>query len=436
VAPPPRRSKRKWILAAVALAAVAMAGVAGWRYGSRAWRQINANNETIIPTAQVHRGDVSLAVSALGELRGVNPDVLVAPMIGGSELHVVQMRSTGDPVKAGDIIVQFDTAEQEFKLKEAEADFAEAEQKLANAKAARDAQEEEDRYALAKAKSDVRLAELDVRKNPLLPALVAKQNDMALEAWGQHLTQLEQNLLNRKATGAAAIASQEAARGKAETQASVARQNIQAMSLKAKRDGYVSVKANTSGNFFFWGMTLPVYQIGDSVRPGMAVAEIPDMKNWEIAANIGELDRGHIALGEPVAITIIAAPMRPFRGHVSNLGGTTGPPWDRRFECKIQLDDPSSELRPGMSAQIVVTTDAMRNVLWLPSQALFESDGRTFVYVRSGATFSPKDVKLVRRSETRVVIEGLAEGQVVALANPGEMRQKKAAKGAMQSIPK
>jgi biotin carboxyl carrier protein len=309
-------------------------------------------------------------------------------------------------------------------------------QKLANAKAARDAQEEEDRYALAKAKSDVRLAELDVRKNPLLPALVAKQNDMALEAWGQHLTQLEQNLLNRKATGAAAIASQEAARGKAETQASVARQNIQAMSLKAKRDGYVSVKANTSGNFFFWGMTLPVYQIGDSVRPGMAVAEIPDMKNWEIAANIGELDRGHIALGEPVAITIIAAPMRRFRGHVSNLGGTTGPPWDRRFECKIQLDDPSSELRPGMSAQIVVTTDAMRNVLWLPSQALFESDGRTFVYVRSGATFSPKDVKLVRRSETRVVIEGLAEGQVVALANPGEMRQKKAAKGAMQSIPK
>jgi HlyD family secretion protein len=259
---------------------------------------------------------------------------------------------------------------------------------------------------------------------------------MALEAWGQHLTQLEQNLLNRKATGAAAIASQEAARGKAETQASVARQNIQAMSLKAKRDGYVSIKANTSGNFFFWGMTLPVYQIGDSVRPGMAVAEIPDMKNWEIAANIGELDRGHIAVGEPVAITIIAVPMRPFKGHVSNLGGTTGPPWDRRFECKIQLDDASSELRPGMSAQIVVTTDAMRNVLWLPSQALFESDGRTFVYVRSGVMFSPKDVKLVRRSETRVVIEGLTEGQVVALANPGEMKQKKATKGAMQSIPK
>jgi len=38
--------------------------------------------------------------------------------------------------------------------------------------------------------------------------------------------------------------------------------------------------------------------------------------------------------------------------------------------------------------------------------------------------FSPQDVKLIRRSESQVVIEGLSEGQVVALANPGKQNNK------------
>jgi HlyD family secretion protein len=91
----------------------------------------------------------------------------------------------------------------------------------------------------------------------------------------------------------------------------------------------------------------------------------------------------------------------------------------------MALDDPSPELRPGMSAQLVVTTDEMRGVLSVPSQALFESDGRTFVYVRSGRSFAAKDVKLLRRNETRAVVSGLSEGQMVALANPVELAKKK-----------
>jgi multidrug efflux pump subunit AcrA (membrane-fusion protein) len=90
-----------------------------------------------------------------------------------------------------------------------------------------------------------------------------------------------------------------------------------------------------------------------------------------------------------------------------------------------------------MSAQIVVTTDELHGVLSLPAQALFESDGRTFVYVKQAGSFVPKDVKLARRSEMRVVVEGLSEGQEVALSNPTETEKKKAASGsALQSLGK
>lgn len=415
---PKRRRYLVALLVIVGLGAMVFAGV-------RVYRNLAKAQNTEVPTAKVERGDVTLAITAKGELRGGNPQVLAAPMTGGTEMHITQLRKTGEEVKPGDVIVQLDTSDQEFKLQEAEADLAEASQNLVKAKAQREAEAEEDHYALLKAQTDVQLAELDVRKNPLLAAIAARENDLALEGARDHLKQTELNLATRKKTGEAGIAIQEAARAKAEAQAVTARQNIEAMTLRAQRAGYVAIKENTNTNFFFTGMVLPFFQVGDAVHPGMAIAEIPDLNNWEIVAKVGELDRGHLQPGDPVSIAIIAAPDRQFHGRVKDLGGMTGNFWDRHFECKISLDDPIRALRPGMSATVVVTTDQLHHVLSLPTQALFESDGRTFVYVRSGDAFGAKDIKLVRRNETRAVVDGLKEGEVVALANPLEVNKKK-----------
>jgi HlyD family secretion protein len=435
----PRRTSRRpnwirWIVFALLIAAAL--GIAVF-YGVRAYRNITGTKEAVTPTAKVLRGDVTLAVTARGALRGGNSEDLTAPLTGGLDMHLTSLKEGGTEVKKGEIVAEFDTTEQDYKLKEAEADLAEADQKLAQAAAQRDAQAEEDRYALLKAQTDVKLAELEVRRNPLLSQLTARENTLTLDAAKDHLAQLQRNLANRKATSDAAIAIQEAGRVKAESQAKTARENIDAMTLRSHRDGYVSVKQNSSGNILFFGMVLPIFQVGDLVRPGMAVAEIPDLKNWEVGANIGELDRGHLSVGQKVDIKVVAVPGRPYHGHVKEIGGTSGAPWDRHFECKIALDDPTAELRPGMSANIVVTTDEMKGVLSLPAQALFESDGRTFVYMQTAAGFTPHDVTLVRRNEMRVVLTGVNAGQLVALANPVDNGKKKAGAGsAMPSLPK
>jgi multidrug efflux pump subunit AcrA (membrane-fusion protein) len=429
-----RPNFRRWIVLSVLTLAVS--GATAW-YGLRAWRNITGTKETAIPTAKVLRGDVTLTVTARGALRGGNSEQLTAPLTGGLDMHLTSLKESGTEVKAGEVVAEFDTTEQEYKLKEAEADLAEAEQHLVQARAQRDAQNEEDRYALLKAQTDVKLAELDVRKNPLLPPLTARENTLALDAAKDHLTQLERNLANRKTTNDASIAIQEAGRSKAESQAKTARENIEAMTLRAHRSGYVSVKQNTGGNILFFGMALPVFQVGDLVRPGMAVAEIPDLSNWEVGANIGELDRGHLSMGQKVEIKVVALPGHPYKGHVKEIGGTSGAPWDRHFECVMALDDPTGELRPGMSANIVITTDRMKGVLSLPAQALFESDGRTFIYVQTPEGFRAKDVTLVRRNEMRVVLTGIQEGQLVAMANPTDMAKKKSETGsAMQSLHK
>ena len=419
---------------------VAGLGAAGW-YGLRTWRGMTGTKEAAVPVAKVLRGDVTLTVTAKGSLRGGNSEDLTAPLTGGTDMHLTSLREGGTGIRKGEVVAEFDTTEQEYKLKEAEADLAEADQHLLQAKAQREAQDEEDRYALLKAETDVKLAELDVRKNPLLPPLTARENTLALDAANDHLTQLQHNLANRKATGDASIAIQEAGRSKAESQAKTARDNIGAMTLRAHRDGYVSVKQNTATNILFFGMLLPTFQVGDLVRPGMAVAQIPDLNSWQVSANIGELDRGHLSQGQPVAISVVALPGHQFKGHVSEIGGTSGSPWDRHFECKISLDDPTGELRPEMSASVVITTDELKGVLSLPAQALFESDGRTYVYSQTAAGFAPADVTLVRRNEMRVVLTGVKEGQLVALASPVDSAKDTAKKkttggGALQALPK
>jgi hypothetical protein len=110
------------------------------------------------------------------------------------------------------------------------------------------------------------------------------------------------------------------------------------------------------------------------------------------------------------------------------MGGTTGPPWDRKFECRMALDESGPELRPGMTSNMVITIDTLDDVLWVPSQALFDRDGRNFVYLQTPNGFVPQDVTLVQRSESQAVLTGIKEGDLVAMSNP-DLANKPAAGG-------
>lgn len=391
-----------------------------------------------VPVATVKRGDVRFFVTAKGQLIGGNSQKLIAPMVGSQELVITQLRRPGELVNQNDVVVEFDTTEQEYELLEAQADLAEAEEQVKRASAETEARKEETRFALANAEAQVKLAELECGKNSLVSAISARQNDLALEAARDLLRQLREDLANQGVTSAASIAIQEAARKKALVRAETAKRNIDTMTLRAADTGYFAPEQNTyGGNTFYFGMEVPIFQAGDTIRAGMAVAQIPDLRKWEVTARIGELDRGYLAEGQAATVRVIAVPEKTFRGKVKQIGGTMGPPWDRHFDCRIELEELSPALRQGMSVQLEIVAGEARNVLWLPSQALFESDGRHFVYLRQGNGFEMRDVKLTRRSESRAVVEGLADDAIVALASPDQIRGSDSTNsGVMNAIPR
>src|SRR5579871_5635135 len=155
----------------------------GIAWGSLRLIKATGNSDTVeIPSTKVKKGRVTLSVAARGELQGGNSEMLTAPMTGGGDMAITSLRDPGEVVNAGDTVVQFDTTQQEYNLREAEADLAEAQQQVIQAQATSDATDEESAYTIMSTASDVKMAELEVRKNKLLPTIQARQNELALEA--------------------------------------------------------------------------------------------------------------------------------------------------------------------------------------------------------------------------------------------------------------
>ncbi|MGH9518377.1 MAG: efflux RND transporter periplasmic adaptor subunit [Terriglobales bacterium] len=403
------RRALNWI---ILLALLALAGWGAWR----GYAALAATPQAQVPVAQVRRGDVQFTVEASGTLSGGHSQSLTAPMVSGDTLSIRSLLPAGTLVQPGEVVIQFDTTAQQYNLTQAQEALAQAQQQVIAAQATAAAQTVDDAYQLSKARFDVQRAQLQVRANPIKAAVDAKKNDLALAAAQEHLRQLQQDIASRAANNQASVAVQLAAEAKAAADAATARGNIAAMTLRASQAGYVSVESNTRGGFD--GNAFPLYQTGDVTDPGLAIAEIPDTTSWQLQVDINELDRGHLAVGQVATAEFPALPGRTFQASIASIAGATGPPWQRQVKVNLSLRQSAPGLKPGMSAQVHIQTQTLKNVLYVPSQAVFGGAAAPFVYLQSRGQFQRHPVKVQGRSASQVVLTGVVEGDAIALANP------------------
>lgn len=376
-----------------------------------------------IPTAHVTRGDVDLKVYTTGQLRTPNTSLLMAPAVGGT-LQIVSFPRTGDMVKAGDVVLEFDPSEQEYNLEQAQLALDQSDQQILKTKADGDISAAKDQVDLLHARYDVRRAELDVSQNELKSAIDAKKNDLALEEAKRRLAQLEQDANSRLESSKANLAVFLAQRAKAQLDIKQAQDRIQSMSIKAPISGLFVRKSNTNGiNFFTSGMTVPEYQEGDQTFPGSAVASILDITQMEVFSRVPENSRADINVGDIAEIQVDALPTRTYAAKVKTIAGLAsgnefGGDSTRKFDATFNLDQPDPRLRPGQTTQVIVKGEQLKKVLYLPRQALFIQQGKPVVFAKAGRGFEPHSVTIKHMTESQVVVEGINEGTEVALVNP------------------
>jgi len=218
-----------------------------------------------------------------------------------------------------------------------------------------------------------------------------------------------------------------------------AQQNIDNMKLKSPIDGLVSVRDNqdANGGWFAQGISLPQYREGDLVYPGRFLAEVLDMKQMEVVAKVYESDRPNLTAGQSAEIHIDAEPQGVYQAKIKSIAGMAsrndwGPTTIQRFDVAFSLTNQGAPPHPGISAEIIVRGTQLKDQLYLPSQCLFERDGKPVVYVKHGDHFEATAPKIKLQTENRTIVENLPEGTEVALVDP-EAQHKKQPQGASSS---
>jgi multidrug resistance efflux pump len=403
---------------------IALAVVAALTLGVRAALAELEPQASLVPTARVTRGTVPTSIITTGELRASKSEILSAPP-SGTQLRILRLATTGAAVKKGDVVVEFDPSDQEYQVEEQRSQLQEARLEIEKLEADNAAQKAQDDVDLLTARFDVRKAELDTQENELVPAIEARKNELTLEEARRRLAQLEEDVQSRAKSGAAALAVAVEKRNKAQLSIDQAQHLLGQMQLRATMDGVVAIKENRETNFFFWGMTFNEYREGDTVSSGRVVAEVLDLAQLELSAKVPEQERARLATGQVATVHLHALGSQPITAKARQVGGiapqrmfgpTQGPV--RQFDVAFTLDRISADLRPGLTADVTITGEPLKNVLFLPRQAVFERDGKPTVFVKQGSSFAAAEVKVVTRTAASVVIDRLTEGTEVALTDP------------------
>ena len=154
---------------------------------------------------------------------------------------------------------------------------------------------------------------------------------------------------------------------------------------------------------------------GVNITPATAVFSVADPKSLIFEANVDETDVGGLTIGQQAAITLDAFPEATYSGTISYIsyisqqssGGATV------FPVKITFASPQN-LRIGLNGDITIVTDQKDDVLTVPTEAIREEKGETYVYKKLNGKYEKIKVTTGTKNEDEViVIEGLTEGDTV-----------------------
>ncbi len=175
----------------------------------------------------------------------------------------------------------------------------------------------------------------------------------------------------------------------------------------------------------FAGTVTRVYLTrGSPVGPGIPVASLAASSGW-ITADVDEADIGGVRRGQAARITADAYPGKVFRGRVTRIGQAVEVRLgSRAVRVRIDLEG-AATMRVGTSVDIRLLVRAIPDALLVPAEAVHASanEGTPYVFLIEGGRLRRRQVRTGEgNDEFIVILDGLTEGDVVAVGEAGRLR--------------
>jgi plastocyanin len=165
--------------------------------------------------------------------------------------------------------------------------------------------------------------------------------------------------------------------------------------------------------------------VGLNVDPATRLFTVVDLSTVWVLADVHERDIGRVRIGTEAHITSEAVPGRQRDGRISyidpQLVAAT-----RTTKARIELQNPSSELRLGMYVDVVVAPFATASTPTVPRSAVQNVGNRTVVYLADAnapGTFVEREVRLGQSAGDDVeVTAGIHADDLVVTAGSFSLR--------------
>ena len=115
--------------------------------------------------------------------------------------------------------------------------------------------------------------------------------------------------------------------------------------------------------------------IGTMNNPGTRILAVADLSRMTVSAEVDETDVVDVRLDQRSLIEVDALPDTSFVGRVTEIGHSarrtgSAAAGETDFEVEVLFEEPIEAIRPGMTADVEIETNAQEGVLSVPIQAV------------------------------------------------------------------
>ena len=370
-------------------------------------------------TCKVVKGPIEIKIHSSGQLESENSENIVLPTVLSSqnvriyEIKITDLIEEGSVVDSGQYIATLDHKVIEEVLTAARLELEAAAAIIEDAKLDSNLSLSNYRDLIVNSRSDVEERKIVLAESVYESPSVIKKAEMDLSKAERKLNQDIKGIEMRQR----------------QLRSQMERRNID-LRLKQQRvddllklyDALI-IKAPKPGMVIYakdrFGIKI---QIGSMLTPwSPIIATLPDMTKMISETFINEIDIAKIKVKQNVTLSIDAFPDKELKGEVisvANIGQPMPKSDSKVFEVNIRVFGNDPDLKPAMTTGNVIQTGAFTDKIFVPSEAVFETDSTRFVYVKKKKVIR-QIVDLGDENEDYVIInKGVAEGEVLLLSEP------------------
>jgi len=368
--------------------------------------------------AVVARGPFTSVVETSGELRAKDAVQITAPagamQIGAWQMRISSLVPEGTVVKTGDVVAEIDRSTLGTRLTDVNLALQKAEAQSEQAML-------DSTLTLSTAREAIRSQELDLETKRLAKEqavyeapTVQRQTEIDYQRAERALAQARSDLVTKTDQAKAKMREMGT---EVERQRNLQKQIqdvLAGFTIRAPSPGMVIYVREWNGKKRTVGSMVYAYE--------PSVATLPDLTHMESVTYVNEIDVRHLAVGQPVTVSLDADPSRRLKGTVASVAnvGEQRPNTDAKvFEVHVTVLQADTTLRPGMTTGNAVETLRIPDATYVPLEAVNGDSGVTYAYRVTGSRVVKQEVVTGATNDYEaVVLAGLAKGDRVLLSAP------------------